>query len=106
MLERGALLTGKFQPALRCVRQRALPVCIRHVMPIAFGHRFSGAAQALLGLDHIATGKSVLSAPVLAESNQLGRCAYRSHDCVILLAAIAMALRDPDRKSTRLDSRH
>src|SRR3546814_17509629 len=45
--------------------------------------------------------KAVLAAPVLAESNQLGRCAHRSHDCVILLAAIAMAMREHRKIAVR-----
>ena len=63
-------------------------------MAFLLGHEFGGAVQALFGLDHLAGGEAVLAASVLAEFDQIGRAPHRAHDCVELLDAVAVPVRE------------
>ena len=50
--------------------------------------------QALFGLDHLAGGEAILAASVLAEFDQIGRCAHRAHHLVELLDPVAVPMRE------------
>ena len=84
--EHQALTPGGVQPPLqrRC----------RETMPRLVGKTIGGVFQPLLGVDHIAGGKAVLAAPVLAQPHQLGRGPHRAHHLVELILAVAVPERE------------
>jgi hypothetical protein len=47
-------------------------------------------AEPLLGLDHLAAGKAIFTASILAQRDQVGRAADRGHDVVELVLPLAM----------------
>src|SRR3546814_5964817 len=101
MLECCALLAGKDKAACRRARQSALLVRFRHAMSLADRHDLSGSAQPLFGLDHVAAGEPIFAAPVLAESDQVGRRTHRAEHRIILLAALAVPLREHRQVAVR-----
>ena len=78
MRKRVGLLTRKDKTERFHTPQSGIVVHVTHLMALPFSHQFGGAMQALFGLDHLASGKSILAASVLAEFDQipsLCRCA-------------------------------
>src|SRR6266700_1536135 len=63
-------------------------------MALPFRHQFSGAVQALFNLDHLAGGKPILAASVLAEFDQTWRAAHRAHDLIELVETVAVPMRE------------
>jgi hypothetical protein len=85
MFERRRLLAGKRQTTcLGMVRGNAA-VLVAHAMAFALGRQLRGALEPLLGLGHLAAGKTFLSVPILAEPDQIGRSAHRAHHLIELV---------------------
>lgn len=63
-------------------------------MAFAFGHVFSGAVQALFGLDHRARGETVFAPSVMAQLHEFGRAPHHAHHGVELLDAVAVPVRE------------
>ena len=58
------------------------------------GKPIADAFQTLLRLDHIAGGKAILAAPILAQRYQLGRGAHHAHHLIELILAVTMPERE------------
>jgi len=71
-----------------------IPRCRRETMPLPSSKPIAGAFQPLLGVDHIARGKAVLAASVLAQRHQLGAGPHRAHHLVELVLAVAVPERE------------
>jgi hypothetical protein len=94
------LLSRKHETARSRARQHRL----FQIMAFLFRHEFSGAKQALFGLDHVARGEAVLAASVLAEFDKIGRATDCAHHGVELLDAVAVPMRE-DRHVTARERR-
>src|SRR3546814_11629270 len=79
MLQRAALLLRELQAAPSCPRDRKLTMAIRDAVMASRIKLCGRAFEPLLGLDHRARRKPVLTMPVLAERAQVGRCPHCNH---------------------------
>jgi hypothetical protein len=61
-------------------------------MALPFGHQFSGAMQALFGLNHLAGSEAILAASILAEFDQIWRATHRAHDLIELVDPLAVTM--------------
>src|SRR3546814_20214279 len=61
-------------------------------MPRSIGGPIRGALQSLLGFDHSATGKALLTPTILPERDHLGHPLYGRHLCIALVLPIAMPM--------------
>src|SRR3546814_19872660 len=63
-------------------------------MPRSIGEPIRGALQSLLGFDHSATGKALLTPTILPERDHLGHPLYGRHHCIELVLPIAMPMHE------------
>jgi len=91
--QRVGLLAGKDETARFRTRKSPSLVGVDNLVPFPFCHESGGAKQALFGLDHVAGGEAIFSASVLAEFDQTGGAAHRTHDLVELLDSVAVPVR-------------
>src|SRR3546814_20155059 len=87
--------------ACRSAHCGARLVAFRHAMWLADRLYLSGSAQPLFGLYHVAAGEPIFAAPVLAESDQGGRRTHRAEHRIILLAALAVPMREHRKVAVR-----
>src|SRR3546814_6196561 len=102
----GLLLRSEYEPLTSGGSDRPSDHCRRETMPRSIGEPIRGALQSLLGFDHSATGKALLTPTILPERDHLGHPLYGRHHCIELVLPIAMPMHEQDRKSTRLNSSH
>ena len=63
-------------------------------MACALRHRIGGAMQPLFGLDHCPRREPILPASILAQGDQIGRCAHRIVGRIKLLLPLAMPVNE------------
>src|SRR5215470_9368099 len=100
------LLARQDETALFSKRQRRFAGRVTHLMALPLRHQFSGAVQALFGLNHLAGSEAILAASVLAEFDQIWRVTHRAHDLIELVESVAVPVRElrhvPARESRLL----
>src|SRR3546814_2969781 len=69
---RGLLLRSEYEPLTSGGSDRPSDHCRRETMPRSIGEPIRGALQSLLGFDHSATGKALLTPTILPERDHLG----------------------------------
>src|SRR3546814_8589923 len=65
--QRGLLLRSEYEPLTSGGSDRPSDHCRRETMPRSIGEPIRGALQSLLGFDHSATGKALLTPTILPE---------------------------------------
>src|SRR5690242_12511545 len=93
MCQRVGLLGRQDKAARFRSRYSGFAMRVTHLMALPFGHQFSGAMEALLGLNHLEGGEAILAASVLAEFDQIGRIAHRARDLIELVDPVAVPVR-------------
>src|SRR3546814_14651655 len=85
----------ELQAAPSCPRDRKLTMASRDAVMASRIKLCGRAFEPLLGLDHRARRKPVLTMPVLAERDQVGRCPHCTHDSIELDGAGTVPMDKP-----------
>ena len=94
MFECRFLLAREDQAALGRADKRGVSLHIIDGVTGALRQCVCGAIQALFGLDHCPRREAILPASVLAQRNQVGRCAHRIVGGIELIFAVAMPVNE------------